>query len=455
MVRKCLYGLIFILLSFTLSAAESPPLVRVLIVLDGSFSMKKSWAGGSKWDIARSAILSISDSLKAAGNVELGIRIFGHQFNESEKNCKDSKLEIPIGPINKNQLEQKLDLIRPKGITPIMYSLEKAAADFSTQVPAKNVIILITDGEEACGGDLCRIAADLQRQNVSLRPFIIGMALPAEAQTAFECAGEFVNTLKDDEFRQALAKAAADAIARTTIQVNILDEEGRPTETNMPMTFTDALMNIPRYHFWHTLNGYGLPDTFEISPTMRYDLTLHCIPPIKKSNIRLERFQHNIIDMRAPQGTFRIHWNSKECIAPQADILLFREHESTILLHSEMGKPEQVVTGTYRAEVLSLPPTSIPPFQVDNARETLIEIPCPGKLNLLKAADFTGSILKFTDEGRLIHVCALQTGTKPENLFLMPGRYRLVYRLRSSRSIHSSVEKEFVIPAGGSVSLSL
>lgn len=455
MVRYWVLLLLLPLSSLRAQPTEQPPWVRVLIVLDGSFSMRKSWAGGTKWDIARSAILSISDSLKANGHVELGIRVFGHQFSESEKNCKDSKLEIPIGPINKNNIEQKLEVIRPKGITPILFSLEKSATDFGIQSTAKNVIILITDGEEACGGDLCRVAEELQKQQISLRPFIIGMALPAEAESAFACAGSFVNTSKDDEFRQALAKAAADAIARTTVQVNLLDEEGRPTETNLPMTFTDALLSIPRYHFWHTLNGYGLPDTFEISPTMNYDLTIHSIPPLIKRNIKLQRYQHNIIAVRAPQGTFSVKCSCTDLSVTPASVLLFREHESAILLHSLTGKSEQLLTGTYRAEVLTLPPTSIPSFTVDNAKETIINIPCPGKLSLIKTTDVTGSILQLSDNGRLSHVLSLQPGLKPENITLMPGNYRVVYRARNSHAVHSSVDKDFVIPAGGSVSLKL
>lgn len=455
MVRYWCLLLLLPLLHLRAQPAEQPPLVRVLIVLDGSFSMRKSWAGGTKWDIARSAILSISDSLKANGNVELGIRVFGHQFNESEKNCKDSKLEIPIGPINKNIIEQKLEVIRPKGITPILFSLEKAATDFVAQSAAKNVIILITDGEEACGGDLCRVAEELQKQQISLRPFIIGMALPAEAESAFACAGEFVNTTRGDEFLQALAKAAADAIARTTLHVNLLDEEGRPTETNLPMTFTDALMHIPRYHFFHTMNGYGLPDTFEISPTMSYDLTVHSIPPLEKQNIKLKRYQHNIIDIRAPQGAFSVQYLCPDKSTPPAAVLLFKEHESAILLNTATGKSEQVLTGTYRAEVLTLPPVSIPPFHVDNTKETVIDIPCPGKLSLIKTADFTGSILQVGENGRLNHVVPLQPGIKPENISLMPGNYRLVYRAKNARSVHSSVDKDFVIPNGGSVSLKL
>ena len=44
---------------------------------------------------------------------------------------------------------------------------------------------------------------------------------------------------------------------------------------------------------------------------------------------------------------------------------------------------------------------------------------------------------------------------KIENIALQPGRYRLIYRPKFNRSIHTSVDKEIEITSGGSVSLKL
>ena len=41
----------------------------------------------------------------------------------------------------------------PRGQTPLTYSLEQAAQDFGATSDEERVIILVSDGEETCGGD--------------------------------------------------------------------------------------------------------------------------------------------------------------------------------------------------------------------------------------------------------------------------------------------------------------
>ena len=42
-----------------------------------------------------------------------------------------------------------------------------------------------------------------------------------------------------------------------------------------------------------------------------------------------------------------------------------------------------------------------------------------------------------------------------ETLALQPGKYRIVYRSKLARTIHTTVDKEFEITSGGSLSLKL
>ena len=122
--------------------------------------MKNQWKGGSKWDIAKTAIAEIADSIALVPNCEMGMRVFGHLYPEPDKNCHDSRLEIRIDSNNTKAIKKKLEEIRPKGITPLVYSIEKTIDDFGS-VRAKNILIIVTDGEDACDRDIDRVLSTL------------------------------------------------------------------------------------------------------------------------------------------------------------------------------------------------------------------------------------------------------------------------------------------------------
>ena len=75
--------------------------------------------------------------------------------------------------------QAKIKMAQPKGTTPIAYSLEKSGADFPECANCRNIIILITDGEEECEGDPCAVSAALQSKGIVLKPFVIGVGLDA------------------------------------------------------------------------------------------------------------------------------------------------------------------------------------------------------------------------------------------------------------------------------------
>ena len=155
--------------------------------------MKRRWDNGQKIQIAIRLLREIVDSLKTAENVEVALRVYGHQNNVTSdgRNCKDTKLEVPFSANNHEKIIERLGSIRPKGTTLIAYSLEQAAYDFPDDKNARNVIILITDGIEECDGDPCAVSLALQKRGVVLKPFIIGMGLEPEVIDAFKCVGNY------------------------------------------------------------------------------------------------------------------------------------------------------------------------------------------------------------------------------------------------------------------------
>ena len=156
--------IIFFILSILLSVEvfsqkKQEPVNRILFVFDASQSMLGRWQSGRKIDIAKQLLTNITDSLKDVKNLELGLRVYGHQRSFPPQDCDDTRLEINFIPSNvfADRIKGKLSMIRAKGTTPIAKSLEEAAADFPLD-NSRNIVILITDGKEECGMDPCAVS---------------------------------------------------------------------------------------------------------------------------------------------------------------------------------------------------------------------------------------------------------------------------------------------------------
>src|SRR5690606_32851034 len=101
-------------------------------------------------------------------------RAYGHQKKYPPQDCDDTKLEVPFSRDNSHMIKSRINILQPKGTTPIAMSLEACAKDFPDN-KGRNIVILITDGKEECGGDPCAISQALQSKNIIVKPFIVGV----------------------------------------------------------------------------------------------------------------------------------------------------------------------------------------------------------------------------------------------------------------------------------------
>src|SRR5690606_12091970 len=125
------------------------------------------------------------------------------------------------------------------GTTPIAQSLDRAATDFPPCENCRNVIILITDGIEACDGDPCAVSRQLQKKGIILKPFVIGIGLDESFKKSFECVGTYFDATNEETFQKVLGIVISQALQNTTAQVNLLDINNKPSETDVPITFYD------------------------------------------------------------------------------------------------------------------------------------------------------------------------------------------------------------------------
>ena len=157
----CLLGFLAVMPSAAQTAKPKyiPPETRILFIFDASQSMAGKWEKESKISIAQKVLIHIIDSLENLENVQMALRIYGHQSPVPPQDCGDTRLEVPFAKGNAPKIRQELRYVTPKGTTPIAYSLEKGGSDFPPECDnCRNIIILITDGIEACDGDACAVS---------------------------------------------------------------------------------------------------------------------------------------------------------------------------------------------------------------------------------------------------------------------------------------------------------
>src|SRR5262249_1620792 len=151
----------------------APPITRIEFLFDASNSMFGQWQSGPKIDIAKKLMHNLMDSLRCTPSLELALRVYGHQKPFRPQDCDDSRLEVPFNKGNFSTIQQVIKNLTPRGTTPIAKSLELCGNDFpKDKNNSRNIIILITDGIEECGGDPCAASASLQKKGIYLKPFI-------------------------------------------------------------------------------------------------------------------------------------------------------------------------------------------------------------------------------------------------------------------------------------------
>lgn len=428
---------------------QKPPLSRILFIFDASQSMNGTWEKSKKIDIARNVLISMLDSLEKLDNIEIALRVYGHQKPVPPQDCSDSKLEVPFAKGNASRIRQKLRFIEPKGTTPIANSLSLSSKDFTPQENCRNIIIMITDGIEACDGDPCAVSQELQKQGITLKPFIIGIGIDDNFKQSFDCMGQYYNAAKEDKFKEVLNVVISQALNSTTAQVNLLDISGNPTETNVAMSFYDYYSGKLKHNYMHTMNHRSNPDTLVLDPLVTYRLTVHTIPPVFKDTFKLIPGKHSIIALDAPQGYLLIKSGSG-LQAKSLPCIIRKAGDMNTLNYQDVNRTEKYLMGKYDIEIPVLPKILLYNIDVSQSSTTTVQIPPAGMVTFLMIAPGYGSVYLRENGKDLKWIYNLGSNVRSESLTLQTGSYTIVYRAMNAKQTLYTISKTFDVQAGSS-----
>ena len=111
---KYLFIALFVFLPTRLTLAQEE-LTRILFIFDASNSMNGKWEGSTKIERAREILNETIDELAGVANLELALRVYGHQspVTPTFQDCNDTKLEVPFGPNNFGAIKGFINQVQP------------------------------------------------------------------------------------------------------------------------------------------------------------------------------------------------------------------------------------------------------------------------------------------------------------------------------------------------------
>ena len=198
---------------------------NVVIIFDASGSMNSTLSGEKKIDIAKRSVGAYIDSLSAGTN--LSVLAYGQVGSNSVADktvsCNTIEEKYYFGPVNGMVAKEKVNAIPAKGWTPISKALDKADTILAAHPGEDNRIVLVSDGEETCGGDPIAMAQKIKasRARVDVVGFdVTGTAAEELKNISVQGGGGYISIKSADDFSVIIKNGTLETITPDTV-VNI------------------------------------------------------------------------------------------------------------------------------------------------------------------------------------------------------------------------------------------
>ena len=210
--------------------------IALEILLDFSSSMTE------KLDLTKKAILD--DIIpKLDFTSKIGIKTF------STKNAHEPFINpvLPLSITNKEQIiETIFSLPNPSGNTPIAAALKESVNSLKEYTAFEKKIILITDGEENCGGDYILEIENAKKSGINCQIHIIGIGLTKDAETKAKSISNLTNgsfsSIPYSSGSKYNANIVKSSLAGFYDKINqYIPNNYNPSVSNSPITTTEIL----------------------------------------------------------------------------------------------------------------------------------------------------------------------------------------------------------------------
>lgn len=213
---------------------------RLVIAIDASGSMATKSGDGSKMDAAKRAAIAFLGDVPA--NTQIGLVAFGHRGTNlpsgKAASCRGVESIYPLGSANRSQVETALRQVRPTGWTPLAAAITVAGQSFTpSSTPGAQVVYVVSDGLETCGGDPVAAARSLNQGPVKAIVNIIGFDLAAADRAQLSAVasaggGTFVEAKSGGDVARAMDEVRRNARKASAMTTEHFDAGARSTDNN-------------------------------------------------------------------------------------------------------------------------------------------------------------------------------------------------------------------------------
>ena len=214
---------------------------RLVIAIDASGSMAASAGSETKMAAARRAAVAFLRRVPASTRV--GLVAFGHRGTNrpagKAASCGGVETIYPLGGADPAAIEAALNGVRPTGWTPLAAAIAQAGMSFApSATPGAQVVYIVSDGLETCGGDPVAAARSLNRGAVKAIVNIIGFDLAAADRAQLTAVadaggGSFVDVRASGDIGHAMDSLWRKVRAIQAMTTEYFDAGARSTDNNM------------------------------------------------------------------------------------------------------------------------------------------------------------------------------------------------------------------------------
>ena len=193
------------------------PKAKVEVIIDASGSMAQILAKNkSKMYYLKELMREFFRARWKEKNL-MAMRVYG---GKKKGKCDDIRMAVPFSTTNISTMERQVSELSPMGMTPLHKSLVMAFDDLKSYLGPKRIVV-VTDGQDTCGGDPCKTVEEWKKQKLDIKFYVIALGFKGESESLkkISCIGDTHVANDGDSFNDALNQIGNKINQKENLQV--------------------------------------------------------------------------------------------------------------------------------------------------------------------------------------------------------------------------------------------